>query len=176
MSIGNTIVVRIPAQNFDSVINTLEGEAEKFESKTINTDDVTEEFIDIQKRLENKKKVEEQYLEYLKQAHTIPDILEVNEHIRVIREEIDAKEGRLKYLSNQVGFSTITLYIHQDFNTVSYGFFHKVGEALGGGWDGFLMFIVGLIYLWPLLLLITVLILIIRRIIKKRKTKSAKTE
>ncbi len=168
-SIGNSIVIRVPFQNFDSLLNSLEGEADKFESKTINLNDVTEEFIDIEKRLENKRKVEAQYLEILKKAYTITDILEVNEHIRVIREEIEAKEGRLKYLSNQVGLSTITLYIHQDYDTVSYGFFHKIGEALGGGWNGFLAFLVGIIYLWPLLLIGFALFFILRSSIRRRK-------
>jgi hypothetical protein len=168
-SIGNSITIRVPFQNFDSIVNALEGEADKFESKSINLNDVTEEFIDIEKRLENKRKVEAQYLEILKKAYTIHDILEVNEHIRVIREEIEAKEGRLKYLSNQVGLSTVTLYIHQDFDTVSYGFFHKIGEALSGGWNGFLGFIVGLIYVWPLILIGFIIFLLVRRGIRKRR-------
>jgi hypothetical protein len=171
MSIGNQIIIRVPAQNFDSLLNALEGEAKQFESKSISLNDVTEEFIDIEKRLENKKKVEAQYLEILKKAYTVSDILEVNEHVRVIREEIDSSEGRLKYLRNQVVLSTITLYVHQDFDTVSYGFFHKIGEALAGGWDGFLAFLVGLFYIWPLLLIATVVFLLIRKGIRKRRAK-----
>jgi hypothetical protein len=170
-SISNTIVIRVPAENFSKLMADLEGEAEQFESKNINTSDVTEEYIDILKRLDNKKKVEAQYIELLKKAHTISEILQVNEQIRVLREEIEAKEGRLNYLKSQVGFSTITLYMHQDYSTVSYGFFQKIGEALNAGWQGILAFVIGLLYLWPLWIIVAVVIVFVRRGIKKRRAK-----
>jgi hypothetical protein len=170
-NISNTIVIRVPAENFSKLLADLEGEADQFESKSINTSDVTEEYIDIVKRLENKKKVEAQYIELLKKAYTISEILQVNEQIRILREEIEAKEGRLNYLKNQVGLSTITLYMHQDYSTVSYGFFHKIGEALQGGWQGFLGFLIALIYIWPLLLIGVGLFIFFRRRIKKRRAK-----
>ena len=174
-NISNTIIIRVPAESFEKLLSKLEGEAEDFESKSINTNDVTEEFVDITTRLKNKKKVEAQYNKLLKEARTIAEILEVNEHIRRLREEIEAKEGRLKYLKNQVGLSTITLYMHQDYDTISYGFFHKVSEALGGGWQGFLGFLIGLLYIWPLLIILGTIFYFVRTgIIKRRKRKSKK--
>ena len=173
-SISNTIIIRVPAESFEKLLTDLEGEAEEFESKSINTSDVTEEYVDILSRLKNKKKVEAQYIELLKKARTIAEILEVNEHIRRLREEIEAKEGRLNYLKNQVGFSTITVYVHQDYNTVSYGFIHKIEKALGGGWEGFLGFIIGLLYIWPLLIIAAVIIFFVRKGIKKRRKRKAK--
>lgn len=174
-NISNTIIIRVPAENFEELLSELEGVAEDFESKSISTNDVTEEFVDITTRLKNKKKVEAQYNELLKKARTIAEILEVNEHIRRLREEIEAKEGRLKYLRNQVGLSTITLYMHEDYDTISYGFFHKVSEALGGGWQGFLGFLIGLLYIWPLLIILGIIFYFARKgIIKRRKRKSKK--
>lgn len=168
-NISNTIIIRVPAENFFQLMADLEGEAEEFESKSINTSDVTEEYVDILTRLKNKKKVEAQYLEILKKARTIAEILEVNEHIRVLREEIESAEGRLRYLKNQVGLSTITLNIHQDYDTVSYGFFRKIGDALAGGWEGLLAFFIGLIYLWPLLIIGFVIFYFVRKRIRKRR-------
>ncbi len=173
-SISNTLIIRVPKENFDSLLTALEGEAQKFESKSISSQDVTEEYVDILKRLENKKKVEAQYIELLKKAKKISEILEVNEHIRKLREEIEAKEGRLRYLKSQVGFSTITLNIHQDFDTVSYGFLHKIGNALEGGWKGLLMFFIGLLYIWPLLLVFGFIFFLIKRFIRKSKLKKQK--
>jgi len=170
--ISNTIVVRVPKENFDSLLNALEGQAGTFESKSVNTVDVTEEFVDIISRLKNKKQTEEQYLEILKKAKTISEILEVNEHIRVVREEIEAKEGRLKYLQNQVGFSTVTLYVHQDFDTVTFGFGYKISEALENGWEGLLIFFVGLVTIWPLFLILGVIFIIIRKLIRRAKKRN----
>ena len=49
--IYNTIIIRVPAENFESLLKSLEGEADDFESKSISTNDVTEEFVDIKSRL-----------------------------------------------------------------------------------------------------------------------------
>jgi len=67
------------------------------------------------------------------------------------------------------------LYIHEDYDTVSYGFFHKVGDALDGGWQGLLGFLIGLLYIWPFLIILGVILFFVRKgIIKRRKRKSEK--
>jgi hypothetical protein len=63
--------LRIPADKFDEVLKQLEGLAEKVDNKNINTQDVTEEFIDVEARLKTKKELEARYLELLKQAKTV---------------------------------------------------------------------------------------------------------
>jgi hypothetical protein len=149
-SIRNTLTIRVEQEKFDGLLQALEAEADKVESKTTNANDVTEEFIDMESRLENKKKVEEQYRTLLERADTIEDILRVNEHLRRLREEIEATEGRLKYLSDQSAMSTITLYMHQDYDKISYGFLYKVKNAFSGGWEGLLGFIIAFLYIWPI--------------------------
>jgi len=166
--LSSTILVRLESAHFDSLLNEICGLAHKVITKEIHTDDVTEEFIDITARLKNKKQVELQYLEILKKAYTIDDILNVNEHLRIIREEIEAKEGRLKYLENQVGFSTINLYMYEKTEQAYRGFGEKIIEGLQGGWKGIPGFIVALTYLWPVIIVVTAIIWII---IKRRKKK-----
>ncbi len=172
--ISNSITIRVPKSNFDDLIESICKEAKKVESKSINMRDVTEEFLDIETRLKNKKKVENQYLEILKQAKTIEEILKVNEHVRKLREEIESKEGRLKYLTNQVGLSTITLYIYQNNAQAYSSFFEQVFDGFKGGWKGLLSFIIGLVYIWPLILFIIALLWFVKRLIKKRRTKNKK--
>ncbi len=173
-NISNTLMIRVEQKNFDALLDALTGTADKLESKSVNAVDVTAEFVDIIKRLENKRKYEAQYLELLKKAKSIDEILRVNEYIRALREEIEAKEGRLKYLQNQVGLSTITLYLHQDYNTVTFGFFHKLSKALENGWSGLLVFILGVVTIWPFWIIVIAIIFIVKRIIKKARAKKRK--
>lgn len=171
-SISNTIVIRVTNKNFDSLIHLLLNEASKIEYKTISAVDVTEEFVDIEARLKTKKDVEKRYTEILKQARTIHEIMEVEEELRVIREEIEAKEGRLKYLSNQVDYSTINLSINQKFQTPIYqdGFFSKIANAFSAGWEGIKLFIIGIFYLWPLWIILGVgLYILLKFLNRKRK-------
>ncbi|MFH2096460.1 MAG: DUF4349 domain-containing protein, partial [Bacteroidota bacterium] len=96
--------------------------------------------------------------------------------IRVIREEIEAKEGRLKFLQDQVAYSTITVEIKQYFESDKNepGFFEEVGDALGTGWEGFLAIIVGLLYLWPLWLFLAVGLYVLLRLLGRSKRKQQK--
>jgi hypothetical protein len=173
--ITDEITIRVKAENFDNLLNDVSGLAVHVNSKHVKLSDVTEEFIDISTRLKNKKQVEQQYLELLKKARTIEEILKVNEHIRVIREEIESKEGRLKYLNSQVSLSTIYLSMYQRIeSSVNYpGFGYKLLKALEGGWDGILIFILGLVYLWPFIIIIVITIWLIIRYRKKRKQKDS---
>jgi len=168
----NTIIIRVPKQSFDTLINSLVQYAERLNQRSINLQDVTEEFVDVKARLTNKKQVEAHYLEILKQAKSVNEILNVEEHLRKIREEIEAKEARLKYLSNQVGFSTITLSIYQVYESeYALGFFDKIFAGFSSGWEGFLSFLIAIVSIWPFLLIITALFFALRPYWNKRRAK-----
>ncbi len=171
----NTISIRVPAIQFEGLLNDLLKESIYLESKNITSQDVTEEYVDTETRIKTKKDIEQRYKEILRQAKTIEEILAVEAKLAEIREEIEAKEGRLKFLSDNVMYSTIQLEIYE---TVSgqvqpeYGFFSKLGEAITGGWSGLLSFFLGIVRIWPLLLILAIVLLIIRRWRNGRKKKT----
>jgi hypothetical protein len=169
-SIRNDLIIRVPGANFDSLVNDLEKVAKKITSKTIDVKDVTEEFVDVQARLKTKKAVELRYLDILKQAKTVEDILKVEEELGNIREEIESTEGRLKYLSNQTTYSTVNISIEQKLvSKQGFEFFSRISQALRGGWRGLLGFLVGLVYLWPFLLIMAAVIYLFIRYRRKKK-------
>lgn len=181
----NTMVIRVDAPRFDSLVDELMTEAIYIEHKTVNSDDVTEEYVDLNARLKSKKEVEAQYTQILKQARSINEILEVTEYLRNIREEIESVEGRMKYINDRAAYSTINLTYYEQLDNVSSkpdrSFSSRMGEALGWGWSGLLDFFLGIIYLWPLWLITGLLawliIFLIKRSIRRRraiKEKSSK--
>lgn len=72
---SNTLIIRIPAENFDNLLSDATQGVEKFESKEINVKDVTEEFLDIEARLKTKKELEQRFIELLKEAKNVSEIL-----------------------------------------------------------------------------------------------------
>ncbi len=168
---SNNLQIRVPVEKFDSLVANLIKGDKIVKSKQISVQDVTAQYVDVYSRLRNKKKEEEQYLEILKKAYTIRDILEVNNYIYAIREEIEAGEGTLKYLDDQASFSTIYLNIYQNFevkNDRDFGFFGKILKGLETGWYGILAFLIGLTYIWPILLIVSIIAFIIYRKVKKK--------
>lgn len=144
--------IRVHADMFDSLIQRIEADALKIESKNIHTQDVTEEFIDVEARLKTKKELEVRYREILKQAKTVQDIVSIEAQLSTVRSEIESVEGRLNYLKNQVGFSTLNVSYYEIIGT-DFGFATKIVRALRHGWDNLLAFMIILVNLWPFILL-----------------------
>ncbi len=163
------LVIRVPNASFDKLINDIGSQVGEFDSKQLNIEDVTEEFVDIEARLKNKKQLEGKYQELLARAPNMADILKIEKEISIIREDIEATEGRLRYLSNQVGFSTINITYYEHKATAGFHFGGKMGEALEDGGMGFLWFLIGLTRMWPLWLMAALAWYGIYKMVKRRQ-------
>lgn len=155
----SNIIVRVESDKFEDLLDEMTQESIFLDHKNVKADDVTEEFMDIQTRLKTKRAVEKRYLDILEKARTIEEILKVENQLRVIREEIEAKEGRLKFLTDQINYSTINMEIYQRIEATqapSDSFITKIGRGFKAGWQGILSFIINLAYTWPLLLVLGV--------------------
>jgi len=168
------ISIRIPAENFDNFLTFLEKGTVKLLYKNITARDVTEEFIDVESRIKTKKEVEKRYVQLLSKAKSIKDILEIEEKLRIIREEIEAREGRLKYLKNQVAFSTVYLEINQELDfkyepIKEKSFLQRLWKSIHGGWKGFIAFLLFLVRIWPVIVIGFAIFYYIRRIRRIKK-------
>lgn len=173
-NITRSLVVRIPTNQFNTVIDSISKNIPVFDNKHIKLKNVTEEFIDLEARLKAKKALENRYLQLLAKAKDVKDMLEIEREVAKIREEIEAKQGRLNYLENQVSLSTLNIEFYETVEfakSKSKSYFSRVGNALNGGFSALGNFILGLLYLWPFILIITILGVFIRRKLKRRKKK-----
>lgn len=158
--ITNRMTIRVPVGRFDSLLNDLGQDALFTQYKRINSQDVTEEYVDISIRLQTKKEVRDRYVDILRnKAKTVEDVLKAEEQIRVIQEEIEAQEGRLRYLQSQVAMSTIHLELFQEIayhpepSVYHRSFGSKLLESLEDGWNLLQELVLLLIRIWPLLLI-----------------------
>ncbi|UTY24958.1 DUF4349 domain-containing protein [Treponema denticola] len=169
-NIRQTISIRIPKENFDNLLNEITAGIKKLDNKNITVEDVTEEFVDSLARLKVKKETEQTYLKILSQAKTVKDILEVQNQIQDLRSDIEAIEGRLRYLQKSVNYSTLNISMYQIINSsiARPSFFTKALNAVKEGIGLFSDIIIGILYLWIFILIIIAVAVII---IKKRRNK-----
>lgn len=165
------LLIRVPSKNFDSFLQSISKGVSYFDTKEISSRDVTTEYIDIDARLKAKKVLENRYLELLKKAAKVSEILEIEAQLSAIREEIESKQGQLNYLQNQVSFSTLNVEFYKTVApdsgaTVSYG--SKIWNAIKSGFNSFSGFLIGLISIWPFLIFFGVLGYFIRKRFKKK--------
>lgn len=167
--ISNTITIRVPFENFDNLLNEITIGVSKFDRKEITVKDVTEEFLDVEARLKTKKELENRYLEILKKATSVTEILEVEKQIGELRSEIESFEGRLKFLENQVSFSTLKVKIYETIAEQT-EFGKKFKNGFKKGWENLMLFFVFLVNIWPFIFII-IGIMILIRVWRKRKNK-----
>ncbi len=168
--------IRVPSINFEKLIAAIEGGKDEITSKSIQARDVTEEFMDIETRLSNKREYLKRYKELLAKALKVDDILAIEENIRVLQEEIESSEGRLKYLSDQVAYSTLNLNIFKEKAYIYKApeedkFSERVKKSLSNGWASVVNFVLWLITIWPFIIVLIVLFFVVRRFIKRWRNK-----
>ena len=168
---SRNLEIRIPTSNFQRTIDSISNHVDFFDTKRISARDVTEEFIDLEARLKAKQTLEKRYLELLNKANNVKEMLEIERELSNIREEIEAKQGRLKYLNDQVSLSTLNVEFYkitsQTGATVSYG--SKMWKALKSGFNGLSIFFLGILHIWPFIIIMIIAFFVIRRWIIKKK-------
>jgi hypothetical protein len=171
-AVNRHLTVRIPNQHFDAFLADVGKGVTYFDQKEISSTDVTEEFIDVDARLKAKKKLEARYLELLGKAAKVSEMLEIERELANVREEIEAKEGRLRYMKNHIALSTFNIDFYKTLATdggatVSFG--SKIWNAVKTGFNSISVFFIELLNNWPIILILVVLILWLRRKFRKRK-------
>ncbi|MDD4144815.1 MAG: DUF4349 domain-containing protein [Prolixibacteraceae bacterium] len=166
--------IRIPSSNFEKFISLLEAGIGEIQYKSIDARDVTDQFIDLETRLENKQNYLKRYNELLARANNVREILDIEEKIRVLEEEIESTTGRLKYLSDLVDYSTLNLTLTEPkdfkYKPVSRDkFTEKLKQSISKGWYGFMDFLLFIIKIWPFWIIVAVVILFWNNIRKKKR-------
>jgi major membrane immunogen (membrane-anchored lipoprotein) len=168
-----TVTIRVPAAQFDAVINELRGTGSRVAQDKITTQDVTEEYIDLEARIRAKQALEAQFMEIMKQARTVQDALEVQRQLSDVRAEIERYEGRRRFLENQTSLSTINITMRPPTQIVSTsGFLYSVKRAFSDGLDVAAAITLGLIQVFiallPLLIFIGLPIFLAVRYLVRR--------
>lgn len=155
--ISNTVTIKVPVAQFEELLAQMPSDSDRLEDKKITSQDVTGEVIDTKSRLETKKEVRQRYLELLRQAHSMKDILEVQGEINGIQEEMDQASGRIAWLGHSAAYSTINMKFAQVLNPgapkdSSPSFVQRLKDAIADGWEGLSNFLITLLHAWPLLI------------------------
>lgn len=173
-TLTRTLTIRIPNGSFDAFLTDAGKGVSYFDRKEISSQDVTEQYIDTDARLKAKKKLEARYLELLSKANKVSEMLEIEEKLSAVREDIEAKEGQLRYLQNRVAMSTVTLEFYKVTQTqsgVTMSFGARLWNAVTEGFESISSFFLELIGNWPIILILVGLIFWLRRKFRKRKNK-----
>ena len=108
---AGSISVRVPATGLDSVVETLRQLAVDVESEISTSQDVTDEYYDLQSRLKNQRATEEALIKLLDRAEHVQYALEVQRELTNVQENIERMLGRIKLLEETSAYSLITVHL-----------------------------------------------------------------
>ena len=171
------VTARVPAPRFDEAIAGLDPVG-TVESVNVTAEDVGEEYADLEAQVRNRARLEQRLLELLEtRTGQLEDVLAVERELARVRETIERHEGRLRYLRNRVGMSTLTVSLREPAPVLStYEGENIFVEALRSAWRNFLGVIVWLIaalgVILPLALfawLAWLLLRALRRVLRRRR-------
>lgn len=156
--------VRIPTDQYDTFMSAL-GQVGELMHKKQDSQDVTDEFYDLEARIKNKQTEEKSLTQLLeKTTGKMEDILAVRRELNGVRQEIERMQGRIQVLTNQTAYTTVTLQIQErsryvDATTSSFG--DTMSRTFGHSWDklvgfgqGLLLVIVALVPWLPVIVVI----------------------
>lgn len=173
---NHTVIMNIKckAEVLDSLVYEILSLAKFVDNKTISSDDVTIEHIDLESRLKTKTRLVERYHEILAKAKNVAEIMEVEKQINLIQTEVESIEARLKFLNRNISLSNISLTFYENipYEHRKDSLSERIKKALTLGWSNFVSLIVGIIYLWVYILAIIILFLFFRYYSKRRKRKT----
>lgn len=115
------ITARVPQTNFKTFMDEVESGEGKLLSSNISGQDVTEEYVDLESRLQSKKVVEKRLLAFMEQAEKTEDLLAISEDLAEVQEEIEQITGRMNYLQNKADLATVHIEIQENYVSIEDG-------------------------------------------------------
>lgn len=171
---SGVVTIRVPANRFGEAFIKLRNRAIKVPNESTNSQDVTEEYTDLQAKLHNLEATETQFLVLLEKATTVEDILKVQKELSNVRGEIDQIKGRIQYLDRTTDMSLIQVDL-QETKTIGKDGWSAL-EILKSAVDGLIGFgkvllsiIIWLVIFIPLWIIIGIIVFLVIR--RRRKTK-----
>lgn len=141
-----SLELKIPAARFHEVQDALDslGTVEWF---NVAVEDVGEQYVDLEARLANARRLEARLVELLAtRTGRLEDVLAVERELARVRGEIETVEGRMRYLRSRVALSTLTVQLHEPEPIIGgSGGGGVIGEAFRNAWRNFVHFVAAFI-------------------------------
>ena len=111
---SGSVIIRVPVTTLEDTLTYLRDLSVKVVSENISGHDITDEFVDIQSRLNRLNQTKTTFEEMLTKASDIDDILRIQREIFSIQDKIDSYLGKLKYMDGSSSTVLISINLSTD--------------------------------------------------------------
>jgi Domain of unknown function (DUF4349) len=142
-----SLQLKVPAARFVEAVGGLRSLG-RVESVDEQTEDVGEEFVDVNARMDNARRLERRLVDLLAtRTGKLQDVLGVERELARVREEIERYEGRARYLQTRAAISTVSINLHEPLPVIGRTEEGRgpIAGAFRSAWQNFVGFIASLI-------------------------------
>jgi hypothetical protein len=141
------LVIRVPVAQFTSLLQALAALG-TVRNQSINTEDITKEYADLETRLAIKEQTVARLRTLLAtRTGQLDDVLNVERELARVVTELEQLKGERNYYDQRVAVSTITVSLHEPAAFARAGFWAPIGDALRSSVDVLSRSVSALIYL-----------------------------
>ena len=108
------LTVRVPADAFNDTMAALRDMALEVTKDSVGSDDVTQEYVDLESRLKALEAKAERLEELMDEAEDTEAVLAVYEELSETHIRIEETKGRMRYLERRSSMATITVHLEPD--------------------------------------------------------------
>ena len=119
-SSSGSIVIRVPQNKLDEMLAFAKNGSVKVVSENLSGKDVTDQYSDIQAKLNTLTQTKLKFEAIMDSAKTVDEILRVQEKILYVQDQIDSLKGQSKYLENVSSSARISIYLAEDEFSLPY--------------------------------------------------------
>lgn len=109
-----TLTLRLPADKFNETMTALRDMAMEVTQENIGTQDVTQEYVDLESRLRALEAKATRLEELMEKAEDTEAVLAVYEQLSQTQVDIEQTKGRMQYLERSAAMATITVTLTPD--------------------------------------------------------------
>ncbi|WP_274363317.1 DUF4349 domain-containing protein [Paenibacillus thermotolerans] len=108
--------IKVPADGFNGFLAKLENVPNVQLNRSMKAQDVSEEYVDLDSRLKAKQVVEKRLLDFMERATKSDDLVKFSNELGQVQEDIERMKGRMRYLEQNVAYSTVELRVYEVVN------------------------------------------------------------
>lgn len=173
--IKHHLIIRVPSQHFTNLQDSLARLAKVVVEKSVYRQDISDQFIDLEARLNTARLLEARYLDMMGGSRQLEEVMKMEKELNKVRQNIEKLEGELKELGKGIQYAYLQLEMYE--KVMLYGRFKTLLlDGLNKGIQRILELIIWLANYWPivLVLLISGMVYAVFRFRKKKKKKDKK--
>ncbi len=169
------VTVRVPADRYDAFMGAVT-QLGTVRFRTQAAEDVTQQHVDMQARLDNLRAEEKRLREFFAAAKKVDEMLAIERELERVRGEIESLDAQIRYLERQAAMATVTIELVEPKDVIrpageTWGFGDAVTAGFRAAAAGIQLVIVILIAVSPFLALGAIAYVVIRAIVRKRRVR-----